>query len=122
LDEGMREYLCNVKVEGDLMGNLAKTYYLERTPPSVFQPAWAKRIDVVKKLIKDFNIDGVIWYQLSFEEIYNMESSIYSKYMEEMNIPFLKLESSYEYSREAMGPLTTRIESFLESIKRKKGD
>jgi hypothetical protein len=36
-----------------------------------------------------------------------------------MNIPFLKLESSYEYSREAMAPLTTRIESFVETIKRR---
>ena len=29
----------------------------------------------------------------------------------------LKMESSYEYSRESMGPLTTRIESFVESLK-----
>jgi benzoyl-CoA reductase/2-hydroxyglutaryl-CoA dehydratase subunit BcrC/BadD/HgdB len=37
-----------------------------------------------------------------------------------MDIPFLKLESSYEYSREAMGPLITRVETFIESIKTKK--
>ena len=74
----------------------------------------------MKKLIKDFSVDGVIWYQLSFEEVYNMESSIFAKSMEEMGIPFLKLESSYEYSREAMGPLTTRVETFIESIRTKK--
>ena len=37
--------------------------------------------------------------------------------MGELNIPIIKMESSYEYSREAMGPLTTRIESFVESLK-----
>ena len=74
----------------------------------------------MKKLIKDFNIEGVIWYQLSFEEIYNMESAIVAKSMEEMKISFLKLESSYEYAREAMGPLRTRVESFIESIKQKR--
>ena len=73
-------------------------------------------------MIKDFNIDGVIWYQLSFEEIYDMECSIVSKSIGEMKIPFLKLESSYEYAREAMGPLTTRIESFIESIKEKRSN
>lgn len=120
LDEGMRGYGYNVNDEGDLLANLGKTYYLERTPPSIFQPAWGKRLESLKRLIKDFSADGVIWYQLSFEEVYNMESSIFAKFMEEMDIPFLKLESSYEYSREAMGPLTTRIETFIEAIKAKK--
>ncbi len=120
LDEGMRGYGYSVKDEGDLLANLGETYYLERTPPSIFQPAWGKRVESVKRLIKEFSVDGVIWYQLSFEEVYNMESSILAKSMEEMGIPFLKLESSYEYSREAMGPLITRIESFIDSIRTKK--
>jgi len=117
LDEGIRQYPWDVKIDGDLMANVVDTYYLERTPPSIFQPAWEERVQYLKKLISDCNIDGVIWYELSFEEIYNMEGYIISKAMEEMNIPLLKLESSYEYAREAMGPLTTRVESFIESIK-----
>jgi benzoyl-CoA reductase/2-hydroxyglutaryl-CoA dehydratase subunit BcrC/BadD/HgdB len=120
LDEGMRQCAWKVSTGGDLMDNLVKTYYLERTPPSIFQPAWEKRLDVIKQLIKDCGIDGVIWYQLSFEEIYDMECPIVAKAMEEMKIPFLKLESSYEYSREAMGPLITRIESFIETTKQKR--
>jgi len=48
-----------------------------------------------------------------------LEGAIVSKAMEDMKIPFLKLESSCEYAREAMGPLTTRVESFAESIKQK---
>ena len=120
LDEGMRQCEWKVKANGDLMRGLGETYYLERTPPSIFQPAWEDRVEYTKKLISDFNIDGVIWYQLSFEEIYDLEGAIVAKAMEEMKIPFLKLESSYEYAREAMGPLTTRIESFIESIKQKR--
>jgi benzoyl-CoA reductase/2-hydroxyglutaryl-CoA dehydratase subunit BcrC/BadD/HgdB len=120
LDEGMRQCAWNVKTNGDLMKNLGETYYLERTPPSIFQPAWEERIEFTKKLIRDFNIDGVILYELAFEEIYDMESSVLSKAMDEMNFPLLKLESSYEYSREAMGPLTSRVESFIESIKQKR--
>jgi benzoyl-CoA reductase/2-hydroxyglutaryl-CoA dehydratase subunit BcrC/BadD/HgdB len=90
------------------------------TPPSIFQPAWKERIDYMKRLIKDYRIDGVIWYELSFEEIYDLECSIISKEMNQLNIPFLKLESSYEYSREAIGPLTTRVESFIESVKQRR--
>lgn len=120
LDEGIRQYEYSVDNEGNLISNLTKTYYSERTPPSVFQPAWDARVFYMKEMIKDFNIDAVIWYQISFEEIYDMECSIFAKAMEEMNIPFLKLESSYEYSREAMGPLTTRIESFVQLINQKR--
>jgi len=120
LDEGMRQCAWNVKTDGDLMINLGETYYSARTPPSVFQPAWEARIESMKQLIRDFNIDGVIWYELSFEEIYDLECSIIAKVMDEMKVPFLKLESSYEYSREAVGPLTTRVESFIESVKQRR--
>jgi len=121
LDEGNRQCQWEVNTKGDLVKNIADMYYLTRVPPSIFQPAWEKRLTFMKKLIGDFKIDGVIWYQLSFEEIYDMEGSIVSKAMGEMKIPFLKLESSYEYAREAMGPLTTRVESFIESIRVKRG-
>jgi len=120
LDEGMRHCQWQVKTDGDLMANLGDTYYLERTPPSIFQPAWEKRAETMKGLIRDFNIDGVIWYQLSFEEIYDMECAIIAKEMGKINIPFLKLESSYEYSREAMAPLTTRVESFIETVRQRR--
>ena len=97
-----------------------RMYFLERTPPSTFQPAWKDRIRFITKLVNDYSVDGVIWYQLSFDEVYDLECSVVAKSMDEMNIPFLKLESSYEYSREAVAPLTTRIESFLEPLGRKR--
>lgn len=118
LDEGVWHYSTRVQTGGDLMKNLGKAYFLDRTPPSIFQPAWEKRIEAIKKLVSDFKVDGVIWYQLSFEEIYDMECPIVSKALKAIKIPLLKLDSSYEYSRESMGPLVTRIESFVESIRR----
>ena len=74
----------------------------------------------MKELIAGFDVDGVIWYQLSFDEVYDMESSVVSKVMDDMSIPLLKLESSYEYAREATGPLATRVETFIKSIERKR--
>jgi benzoyl-CoA reductase/2-hydroxyglutaryl-CoA dehydratase subunit BcrC/BadD/HgdB len=102
---------------GHLIKELGETYYLQRTPPSIFQPAWEARTEYLKSLIREYHAEGVIWYQLCFEEIYDMECSIVSKAMDELQIPFLRIESSYEFSREAMAPLRTRVESFIESIK-----
>ena len=120
LGEGIRHYADSVATEGDLMNNLASTYYLKRTPPSQFQPSWRKRAETVRQMVKDYTIDGVILYEMSFEEIHNMEVPIIAKAMEEIKTPFLRLESSYEYSREALGPIATRIESFIESTKQQR--
>lgn len=117
LDEGIRPFKNDVKLEGDPLLSFAKTAYLEKPPINVFQPAWEKRFDYMKELIEEYNVDGIIWYQLSFDEIYDMEYTVLAKWMGELKMPILKMESSYEYSREAMGPLTTRIESFVESLK-----
>lgn len=116
LDEGMRLCQWNVKPDGDLMQNIANTYFTERIPPSIFQPSWQDRMKHLEGLIKDYQVQGVIWYQLSFDEIYDMEYPVMSKAVEEWDIPVLRLESSYEYAREAMGPLTTRVESFVEAL------
>lgn len=116
LDEGHWFYYRNVPYEGDLLRNLALTYYKGRVPPTGFQPAWQVRFEHIKRLISEYKVQGVVWYQLSFEEIYDMECTVMARKINELGLPFLKLESSYEYAREAMAPLMTRIESFVKSI------
>lgn len=120
LDEGVRPYFWDVPLNGDTMKGLSDMLYYKKTPPSIFQPSWKERMARMKKLIAEYRIDGVIWYQLSFDEIYDMECSCVLKWMDEIGVPILKLESSYEYSREATGPLTTRIESFVETLKERR--
>lgn len=120
LDEGIREYEKDVELEGDLINSFARNRYRDKTPINVMQPSWKLRCDVIKQLVADYKADGVIWYQLAFDEIYDMEYTCLAKWMSEAGIPIIKMESSYEYSRESMGPLTTRIESYIESIKEAK--
>ncbi len=117
LDEGIRTYKDDIKLGGDPLEAFARSRYLEKPPINIFQPAWKQRKDYMVDLINEYKVDGVIWYQLSFDEIYDMEYSCLAKWMAELNMPILKMESSYEYSREAMAPLATRIESFVESLK-----
>jgi benzoyl-CoA reductase/2-hydroxyglutaryl-CoA dehydratase subunit BcrC/BadD/HgdB len=117
LDEGIRSYKVDIPLDGDPIEAFAKARYLDKAPINMFQPAWEDRYAYIQSIFKDYKVDGVIWYQLSFDEIYDMEYSCLAKWMGESGVPILKLESSYEYSREAMGPLTTRIESYVESLK-----
>lgn len=116
-DEGLRWYKWDVPTEGDLLNNIMQTRYIKKTPFSVFQPSWKRRFADMKAIIDEYKIDAIVWYQLAFDEIYDMEHTILAKWLGEINVPILKLQSSYEYSREAMGPLQTRIESFVEAVK-----
>jgi benzoyl-CoA reductase/2-hydroxyglutaryl-CoA dehydratase subunit BcrC/BadD/HgdB len=120
LDEAIRTFNCDISTEGDVVEAFAEAIYDKKVPITIFQPAWDSRFEHLKKLISDYRIDGVLWYQLAFDEIYDMEFTVLRAKLAEMGIPVMKLESSYEYSREAMAPLTTRLESFVESIKEAK--
>lgn len=120
LDEAIRPYRTNISLEGDIVDAFAEALYDTRDPQCIFQPSWEIRFERLKEFIKEYNIDAILWYQLAFDEIYDMEYTCYSKWLKELNIPIMKLESSYEYSREATAPLATRIESFVESVKEAK--
>ena len=120
LDEAIRPFHCDISLEGDVVDAYASAIYDKKLPLTIFQPAWDVRFEQLKKQIEEYNIDGVLWYQLAFDEIFDMEFTVLRKRLSDMGMPVMKLESSYEYSREAMAPLTTRLESFVESIKEAK--
>lgn len=117
LDEGVRVTEKDVCTEGDLYENFARNRYLDKLPIDLFQPSWKQRFERMKELIEAGRVDGVIWYQLAFDEIYDMEYSCVAKWLGEMKVPLLKLETAYSYSREEMGPLTNRIENFVQNLK-----
>lgn len=117
LDEAIRPYRTDIPTGGDVVEAYASAIYDKRVPQCIFQPSWETRFAFLKELIKEYSIDGVLLYQLAFDEIYDMECTCLAKWLGELKVPMLKLETSYEYSREAMAPLTTRLESFIESLK-----
>lgn len=120
MDEGSRAYDIDVPTDGDLVKSFARNRYRDRAPINQFQPSWKARFAHLKSLIDEYNAGGVLWYQLAFDEIYDMEYSCAAKWLGELGVPFLKLETSYTYTREEMGPMLTRVESFIASIKEEK--
>lgn len=117
LDEAIRPYNCQIPAEGSIEDAYAKALYDDRVPQCIFQPSWETRFEKLKELVAEYKIDGVLWYQLAFDEIYDMEYTCYAKWLQGSNLPIMKLETYYEYSREATAPLVTRIESFVDSLK-----
>jgi benzoyl-CoA reductase/2-hydroxyglutaryl-CoA dehydratase subunit BcrC/BadD/HgdB len=114
--EGIRPYWGTVKLEGDLMANLAESYFMDRVCPGWFRPG-TERLDFLVKLAKDYKVAGVIWYQLMYRESYKVESYFFPNILKkETGLPMLVVES--EYDAMETGPMKTRIETFIETIRR----
>ena len=114
--EGIRPYWESVNPDGALMEALADCYFTRRVPPAWFRPGNERR-DFLIKLAKDFNVAGVIWYQLMYRESYKTESYYFPNILKrEAGLPMLTIESDYDASE--TGPLRTRIETFIETIRR----
>ena len=113
--EGIRHFSEAVHLNGDLMEALADRYFKRRIPPAWFRPS-RERLDYLVMLAKDFNVDGVIWYQLMYRDSYDIESYYFPDILRrETGLSMLKIESDYDASE--IGPFRTRVETFIETIK-----
>ena len=115
--EGMRPYWESVKTDGNLLEDLADCYFWRRVPPAWFRPD-KERLDFLVKLAEDYNVKGVIWYQLMYRESYKLESYYFPNILKrETGLPMLTLESDYDTAE--AGQMLTRIETFIETIGRR---
>jgi benzoyl-CoA reductase/2-hydroxyglutaryl-CoA dehydratase subunit BcrC/BadD/HgdB len=113
--EGIRYYWTQIKNNGDPFQSLAKGYLRERVPCAFMRSSAKERLDFALRLIADFHVSGVIWYELQCCETYDQESYFFNKKLREKNMPMLIVESNYDVSD--AGPLRTRIDAFVEVVK-----
>ena len=91
---------------------LAETYL--KIPCSVMSPN-PDRLDLLKRLIRDFKIDGVVDLTWQACHTFNVESFLVADLVKnKLGLPFLQVETDYSASdRET---LRVRVEAFLEMI------
>jgi len=75
-----------------------------------------ERTGHIVELAKDFKVNGVVHYSIQFCTPYTVEAYKVEKALQEKGIPFLKIET--DYGMEDVGQLKSRIEAFLEMVKR----
>lgn len=114
--EGLRDYWENVESNGDPVEALADRYFTRRVPPEWFRPG-AERQQLIVRLAREFKVDGVVWYQLTNRESSDFESYWYPDILQkEVGVPMLKLQSDYDATER--GQMSTRIEAFIEMVRR----
>lgn len=73
------------------------------------------RFDLLRRIVADYRVDGVIDTVWQGCHTFNVESALVQRVTSyELNIPYLKLET--DYSEADSGQLSVRIEAFLEQI------
>lgn len=95
----------------ELVSNLAKRYL--NINCACFTPNEG-RVDDVIKYAKEYDVDGVIDYGLSFCHTYSIESNKLQDKLKENDIPVIRIET--DYGNEDSGQIKTRVEAFLEII------
>ena len=114
---GTRYFAGELKVKGktidELLQNIADRYL--EINCACFTPN-TKRIDDIKGLIKDYRVDGLILYTLSFCQPYEIEAMKIQNILKNENVPVLSITT--DYSSEDTSQLKTRIEAFIELLQK----
>jgi benzoyl-CoA reductase/2-hydroxyglutaryl-CoA dehydratase subunit BcrC/BadD/HgdB len=98
---------------GALIDNLVDRYFT--IDCAVFTPN-PTRAEHALQIAKDAKADGVIHYALQFCSPYQMETPLLERSMEDGGLPVLRIDT--DYSQEDVEQLRTRVEAFIEQIRR----
>lgn len=73
------------------------------------------RLDLIKRLAKEYQVDGVVDLTWQACHTYNIESFTVRNFVrDELNLPFLQVET--DYSDSDVGQIKVRVEAFLETM------
>jgi len=97
----------------EILASITERYF--NIDCAIFTPN-PSRVGYVREMTKKLNAQGVIHYSLQFCQPYIMESGPVEKELEKAGMPTLRLET--DYSQEDAGQLKTRIEAFVERLKK----
>ncbi len=106
------EIMVDEDPDKDPLLALAEKYL--KTPCSCMTPNNA-RFDLIKRMAKEYEVDGVVDLTWVACHTYAIESYSLKKVVEdELNLPFIQIET--DYSDSDTGQVRTRVEAFLETI------
>ena len=94
-----------------LLDNIADRYL--KIHCAIFTPN-RERMEHIKELVRDYDIDAVVYYALQFCDPYTVEANAVRRDLEELGVPFLYLET--DYSAEDVGQLSTRVQALIEMV------
>lgn len=93
---------------------LARYYIQERPTCPRMNGDRPRRLEFLKEMVEQFQVDGVIGERMLFCDFWCAEHYMNNNDMKESGIPFLQLDR--EYVSSGVGQLRTRVQAFLETM------
>jgi benzoyl-CoA reductase/2-hydroxyglutaryl-CoA dehydratase subunit BcrC/BadD/HgdB len=111
---GMKQYLHDVETSNSPLNAIADKYLA--TPCSCMSPNTG-RLELLAELAKEYHADGVVDITWVGCHTYNVESRVLKEYLAKHgNVPLIQIETDYSQGDNAQ--IKTRVEAFLEMIKK----
>ncbi len=99
----------------DMLNAICERYLMASTCPCfTSKDGNEDRINWLLNKVKEWNIQGVIYYVVRGCMLYAMEYTRVKKVLDRINMPVYYLDT--EYTREDVGQMKTRVEAFLEML------
>jgi benzoyl-CoA reductase/2-hydroxyglutaryl-CoA dehydratase subunit BcrC/BadD/HgdB len=99
----------------DMINGISERYLMASTCPCfTSKDGNEDRINWLINKVKEWRVNGVIYYVVRGCMLYAMEYSRVKKVLDSLNIPVYYLDT--EYTREDVGQMKTRVEAFLEML------
>ena len=100
----------------DMFNAVAERYLLTSTCPCfTSKDGNEDRINWLLDKLKEFKVDGVIYYVVRGCMLYAMEYTRIKRILDHKNVPIYYLDT--DYTREDVGQMKTRVEAFLEMLR-----
>ena len=99
----------------DMLRGISERYLMASTCPCFTSTDGNEdRINWLLNKVKEWKVNGVIYYVVRGCMLYAMEYTRVKKVLDRLNVPVYYLDT--EYTREDVGQMKTRVEAFLEML------
>ncbi len=111
---GMRLFEKDIDISGDLYDGLKEHYFVNFQCPRTDRGPGLTRFDYLLERAREYNIDGVIAYIISFCDPHKFDYPDLRDYLKEADYPMLLIDDNYSFT--PAGTIQTRLEAFTELL------
>ncbi|NMD42342.1 MAG: 2-hydroxyacyl-CoA dehydratase [Firmicutes bacterium] len=111
---GLRLFEKDIDISGDLYDGLKDHYFVNFQCPRTDRGPGTARFDYLLERAREYNVDGVIGYVISFCDPHKFDYPDLRDYLKEADYPMLLIDDNYSFT--PAGTIQTRLEAFTELL------
>lgn len=111
---GYRVWEKDVPITTDLYDGLTRHYFVDFQCPRTDRGPGIGRFDYILERAREYNVDGVIGYSISFCDPHKFDYPDLRDYLKREGLPMLLIDDNYSF--EPAGAIKTRLQAFMEML------